>query len=121
MQKPRPIATKRTATVTRPNTDRSAAQRLRIIHELCVRRQVKWEASFLNLQRDGRSYARVNFVQVAMLRFDGRGLITHLEEYWTSKGKYGKGERGESKRAAIRAGKRKPPKAYGWLGSYAMR
>ena len=96
-------------------------QRLRIIHKFCVPRQVKWEASFLNLQRDGRSYARVNFVQVAMLRFDGRGLITHLEEYWTSKGKYGKGERGESKRAAIRAGKRKPPKAYGWLGSYAMR
>ena len=66
-------------------------------------------------------YARVNFVQVAMLRFDGRGLITRLEEYWTSKAKYGKGERGENKRAVVRAGKRKPPKAYGWLGSYAMR
>ena len=53
---------------------------------------VKWEASFGNLQADG-SVASVEFVQVAMLTFDSEGLITRLEEYWTSKGKYEKGRR----------------------------
>ena len=39
------------------------------------------------------SQSRVEFVQVAMLTFDSEGLITRLEEYWTSKGKYEKGRR----------------------------
>eukprot|EP01047_Picozoa_sp_COSAG01_P081562 COSAG01_NODE_16306_length_1248_cov_1.131419_3_plen_87_part_00 len=53
----------------------------------------KWEAEFLNLQRDGETYLPVTFVQVAMLSIDIQtGLICELEEYWTSKGKYGKGE-----------------------------
>lgn len=36
----------------------------------------------------------MEFVQVAMLRFDAAGLIESLEEYWTSRGKHAKGERG---------------------------
>ena len=52
----------------------------------------KWEATFSNLQRDGKTYAPVSFVQVAMLSFDERGLITKLEEYWTARGKHGKGD-----------------------------
>jgi len=60
---------------------------------------VKWEASFGNLQADG-STVPVEFVQVAMLTFDASsGLITRLEEYWTSKGKYEKGRRDSSKKS----------------------
>jgi hypothetical protein len=66
---------------------------------------VKWEASFGNLQADG-STALVEFVQVAMLTFDATsGLITRLEEYWTSKGKYEKGRRDPSKKKSKHKGR----------------
>lgn len=95
----------------------------------------KWEAEFLNLQRDGSTYLPVAFVQVAMLTIDVQtGLINALEEYWTSKGKYGKGERmgamddqgkiWKNRRAIIRANKKKMPKLQPggmWMGVYAMR
>lgn len=95
----------------------------------------KWEAEFLNLQRDGSTYLPVMFVQVAMLTIDVKtGLISSLEEYWTSKGKYGKGERmgamddngkvWKNRRAIIRANKKKLPKLQAggmWMGAYAMR
>jgi ketosteroid isomerase-like protein len=95
----------------------------------------KWEAEFLNIQRDGATYLPVTFVQVAMLTIDVEtGLISALEEYWTSKGKYGKGERmgamddsgkvWKNRRAIIRANKKKMPKLQAggmWMGAYAMR
>ena len=90
----------------------------------------KWEAKFLSLQSDGRTYVPVEFVQVAMLTFDNQGLITTLEEYWTSKRTCAKGQRGLSKKQQIKAAKRKPaghdrprarvPAAKMWLGAYAM-
>ena len=52
----------------------------------------KWSATFMNLQRDKKTYAPVSFVQVAMLTFDDHGLISKLEEYWTARGKHGKGD-----------------------------
>ena len=95
----------------------------------------KWEAEFLNIQRDGSTYLPVTFVQVAMLVIDVEtGLISSLEEYWTSKGKYAKGERmgvmddngkvWKNRRAIIRANKKKLPKLQAggmWMGAYAMR
>ena len=45
---------------------------------------VKWEASFDVVAKSGAVERSVRFVQVAALRFDAEGLITLLEEYWSS-------------------------------------
>ena len=94
----------------------------------------KWECTFENVQGNGLDYKTVEFVQVAMLHFDSAGLIDCLEEYWTSRGQFGKGEQGLTKRQAVKLAKRKPagrgskarlaarvPAQKMWLGSYAMR
>lgn len=46
----------------------------------------KWHASFESRREVGAPYRKVEFVQVAMLEFGAGGLITKLEEYWTSRG-----------------------------------
>lgn len=71
----------------------------------------KWEASFMNVQRDGITFLPVEFVQVAMLTFNESGLITRLEEYWTSKGKYEKGRQDKTMKRLEEQQLKKHPRA----------